>query len=97
MQHRQQQGPSNLDLKSIFDTAEFDYLQRVMFLIDGFDLKQTFENLMLRFQKKYWKTAVSHIRMKIVQATRRNDTQEVTRLLAVFEELKIELSKNGSL
>ncbi|OGB86500.1 DNA primase [candidate division TM6 bacterium RIFCSPHIGHO2_12_FULL_38_8] len=97
IEHRQRQGAIALDLKSIFEQEAFEYLQRVMFLIDGFDLKQTFENLMLRFQKKYWKTAVSHIRMKIVQATRCHDTQEVARLLAVFEELKIELSKNGSL
>ncbi|MBP6892626.1 DNA primase [Candidatus Babeliales bacterium] len=84
-------------LVTILDAAEFEYLQRVMFLIDSSNLKQTFENLMLRFQKKYWKTVVSHIRMKIVQATRAHDTQEVARLIDVFEELKIELCKNGSL
>lgn len=84
------------DLALILEHEEWQYLQRVMFLIDSTNLKQTFENLMLRFQKKYWKTVVSHIRMKIVQATRLNDTQEVKRLIDVFEELKIELCKNGS-
>ena len=85
------------NLPTILEPAEFEYLQRVIFLIDSSNLKQTFENLMLRFQKKYWKTVVSHIRMKIVQATRAHDTQEVQRLIDVFEELKVELCKNGSL
>ncbi len=85
------------NLPIILDEMEFKYLQRVMFLIDSSNLKQTFENLMLRFQKKYWKSVVSHIRMKIVQASREKDMQEVQRLIDVFEELKIELCKNGSL
>lgn len=84
------------NLITILDAGQWQHLQRVMFLIDSSNLEQTFANLMVRFQKKYWKTVVSHIRMKIVQATRLNDTQEVQRLVDVFEELKIELCKNGS-
>ncbi len=85
------------NLATVLNPVEFEYVQRLMFLIDSSNLKQTFEALMLRFQKKYWKTVVSHIKMKIVQATRVHDQPEVQRLIDVFEELKIELYKNGSL
>jgi DNA primase len=85
------------DLATILDSTEFAQVQRAMFLVDGANLKHTFENLMLQFQKKYWKTLASHIRMKIVQAQKMNDKPEVQRLIDVFEELKIELCKNGRL
>ncbi len=94
---KQHQAITLKDLMTILDTEEFEYMQRMMFLIDSSNLKQTFETLMLRFQKKYWKMVTGHIKVKIMQATRARDQQEVQRLIDVFEELKIELYKNGSL
>ena len=82
---------SNLDL------ADLQLLQPVMFSVDSSNLKQTLQALMLKFKKKYWKTLASHIRMKILQAQKMNDTLEVQRLIDVFEELKNELCKNGRL
>lgn len=94
-QQHQNVLPEHLPL--ILNNQEMAQAQRAMFSIDSSNLKQTFENLMLQFQKKYWKTLASHIRIKIIQAQRINDTQEVQRLIDVFEELKNELCKNGRL
>lgn len=96
--HKQQHpAMTSQDLSEILDNQELEKAQKAMFAMDSSNLKQTFENLMLQFKKKYWKTLTSHIRMKIVQAQRTNDTQEIQRLIDVFEELKIELCKNGRL
>ena len=79
------------------NVSDLQLLQPVMFSVDSSNLKQTLQALMLKFKKKYWKTLASHIRMKILQAQKINDTLEVQRLIDVFEELKNELCKNGRL
>lgn len=82
-------------LATILDRSELELLQRVMFTVDSSDLKQTLQTLMLRFQKKYWKTLAGHIRMKMIQAQKINDKAEVQRLIDVFEELKLNYVRMG--
>jgi DNA primase len=78
------------NLPEILSAQELATYQRVSFSIESSNLKQTLQTLMLKFQKKYWKSMTGHIRMKIMQAQRIHDIQEVQRLLDLFEELKIE-------
>lgn len=94
---QQQPNTSCQDLTTILTTQEQELTQRIMFSVDSSNLQQTFQNLMLQFQKKYWKTLTSHIRIKIIEAQSAHDAQEVQRLINVFEELKVDLYKNGRL
>ncbi len=84
-------------LDKIITPQELQYAQRVLFTIESSNIKQTFHNLMVQFQKKYWKSIISHIKMKIIQAKQANNVQEVQELIDVFESVKKDLYKNGRL
>ncbi|MBP7854694.1 hypothetical protein KAZ82_02020, partial [Candidatus Babeliales bacterium] len=78
------------DFANIVPEGEFERYRLAFFTVDSSNLKQTLQSIMLKFQKKYWKTLTAHIKIKIVQAQRAGDAQEVARLMDLFEELKIE-------
>ncbi len=84
-------------MSEILDKQELEQTKGLLFMIESANIKLTFENLMLQFQKKYWKSIASHIKTKIAQATRDNNPPEVQRLMNVFENLKLELCKKGRL
>jgi len=90
-------GPCSYNMSNILDEQELKQTKELMFMVESANIKLTFENLMLQFQKKYWKSIASHIKLKIAQATRDSDPQEVQRLMNVFESLKLELCKKGRL
>ncbi|HSW77116.1 MAG TPA: DNA primase [Candidatus Saccharimonadales bacterium] len=85
------------NLSNVLNAQELEQTKSLLFSIESANIHLTFENLMLQFQKKYWKSIASHIKMKIVQAKRDNDTDEIQRLMDVFENLKLELCKKGRL
>lgn len=96
--HKQQhQHVSIENIATLLSEQELIQAKQAMFNMDSSNLTVTFENLMVQFQKKYWKSLASHIRLKIIQAQQEKNTAEVQRLVDVFEELKIELCKNGRL
>ncbi|MBM18220.1 MAG: DNA primase [Epsilonproteobacteria bacterium] len=84
-------------LENILTQQELQYTQQILFKIETTNIKQTFVNLMSQFQKKHWKSLVSHIKMKLMQAKQANNRQEMLELLEVFEKLKKDLYKNGRL
>jgi DNA primase len=50
-----------------------------------------FKQLMLQFHKKHWKSIVSHIKIKLIQANQEKNNAEIERLLKQFRTLKSKL------
>lgn len=90
-------GLDDAQITEILSQQEFEYIKGLLFSVESANIKLTFENLMLQFQRKYWKSIASHIKIKLAQAQKDNNAQEVQRLIDVFEKLKLELCKNGRL
>ncbi|MBP9765356.1 DNA primase [Candidatus Babeliales bacterium] len=98
MQHvKSHAEPCNHSVEEMINAQSATYVRTLMFTLQIDSITQAFSNLMVQFQKKYWKTITSTIKMKIMQAKRNHNDQEVQRLLTVFEQLKSELYKNGRL
>ena len=101
--HREKSKASNsqaqcsYNMSEILNEQELEQTKELLFMVESANIKLTFENLMLQFQKKYWKSIASHIKINIAQATRDGNPKEVQRLMNVFEKLKLELCKKGRL
>ncbi|MBI2353254.1 DNA primase [Candidatus Dependentiae bacterium] len=94
---QQYKASSDKEAVSLLTVQELEYVQRVLFKIESQNIKQLFSNLMIQFQKKYWKSVASHIKMKILYAKQNNNKQEVRDLIDIFESFKKKLYKNGRL
>jgi len=91
------EGPCTHAIEEMIDAQLISYIRSLMFTLGDGTIEQTFQNLMVQFQKKYWKSITSTIKMKLIQAKKNHNEQEVQRLLTVFEQLKSEVYKNGRL
>ena len=85
------------ELKNLLTPQELKLTQTALFKVESSNIKQTFENLMLQFQRKHWKSIISHIKMKLAQAKQANNTTEIKELLDAFENIKKTMYKNGRL
>lgn len=85
------------EIEETLTPQELQYVQQALFKVESSNIKQLFENLMIQFQKKHWKSLASHIKMKMVQAKQNNNKKEMLELIDVFESLKKDLYKNGRL
>lgn len=84
-------------LEQFLTPQELQYVQQLLFKVESSNIKLMFNNLMIQFQKKHWKSLVSHIKMKIMQAKQTNNKKEMQELIDIFESLKKDLYKNGCL
>lgn len=85
------------NMENILNPQELAYSQQVLFKVESSDIKQTFHNLMVQFQKKHWKAIISHIKLKLIQAKNNRNKQEMLELIDIFEKVKKDLYKNGCL
>ena len=85
------------NLEQALTAEELQYAQQMLFKVESSNIKQMFDNLMIQFQKKHWKSLASHIKMKTMQAKQTNNKKEMQELIDVFESLKKDLYKNGRL
>lgn len=92
-----QQNSSDQKLEHILTPKEKLFTQQISFKVESTNIKQTFQSLMVQFQKKHWKSLTSHIRMKLLEATKANNKEKVQELIEIFENLKKDLYKNGRL
>ena len=84
-------------LEQILTPQELQYAQQVSFKVESSNIKAMFNNLMIQFQKKHWKSLASHIKMRLMQAKQMNNKKEMQELIDIFESLKKDLYKNGRL
>lgn len=83
-------------LEQFLTPQELLFAQQLLFKVESSNIKLMFNNLMIQFQKKHWKSLVSHIKMKIMQAKQTNNKKEMLELIDVFESLKKDLYKRGA-
>jgi DNA primase len=90
----------SIDFVAFFDTLPQDQQQLVAQLLlecEDADPSKTFEQLLIQFQKKYWKEIVHDIKMKLTEAEHEENDQKVKELLITFQELKKKLLSKGLL
>jgi DNA primase len=90
-------GECKHSIEEMIDPSLIENLRSIIFKAGASATDQTFQSLMQQFKKKYWKSIIQTIKIKIFQAQKDLNDQEVQRLLAMFEQLKIEVYKNGRL
>jgi len=98
LKHRKEhEGFCNHTIEEMITTEQGIFIRSIMFLLQDGDPKQVFQNLLLQLQKNYWKLITSNIKMKIMLAKKNHNILEVQTLLSLFEQIKLEIYKNGSL
>jgi len=87
-----------INFMTFFDTLndnERQYLSKIVLECDGEIEEKTFEQLLLKFQKKNWKYIVQKIKTKLAYAKDRKNENEVSQILNNFLELKKNLLSFG--
>lgn len=97
LQHQNNSAGQPVTVEKALTAQELEYAQQILFKVESSNIKLVFNNLMVQFQKKYWKSLISHIKLKLMQAKRANNKKEILDLLDIFEKLKKDLYKNGRL
>ena len=79
-------------------TAEEQLLiHQQLFVLEEENMDLAFEQMLLQFQKKHWKSIVVNIKMKLRQATQDSNNTEVQKIVTAFQKIKLKLLKSGRL
>ncbi|AXK60841.1 DNA primase [Candidatus Chromulinivorax destructor] len=73
------------------------YIHQLLFALEETNIESAFEQMLLQFQKKHWKSIVVNIKMKLKQATQDSNNEEIQTIVTAFQAIKLKLLKNGSL
>jgi DNA primase len=90
----------NLPLHKIqerLDTTEQNLVNQLLFALEETSMETAFEQMLLQFQKKHWKSIVLNIKMKLQKATQNHDNTEIQAIVTAFQAIKLKLLKNGNL
>lgn len=91
---------SDISLSKIQDQLTADeqiHIHQLLFALEETNIESAFEQMLLQFQKKHWKSIVVNIKMKLKQATQNSDNEEIQTIVTAFQAIKLKLLKNGSL
>ena len=80
-------------IESNLSEEEKTYIQELSISENFAPSPALFKQLMLQFHKKHWKSIVSHIKIKLIQANQEKNNAEIERLLKQFRTLKSKLIK----
>jgi DNA primase len=72
-------------------------IRQLVFALEETNIEAAFEQMLLQFQKKHWKSIVVNIKMKLKQATQDSNNEEIQTIVTAFQAIKLKLLKNGSL
>lgn len=72
-------------------------IHKLLFAINHENLDLAFEQMLIQFQKKHWKSIVLNIKMKLKQATQEADSEKIQNIVKAFQNLKAKLLKSGRL
>jgi len=87
---------SLLKIEELLNLVEQDLVRQLVFALEESSIDAAFEQLLLQFQKKHWKSIVVNIKMKLQKATQDNNQQEVQNIVTAFQAIKLNLLKNGN-
>lgn len=77
--------------------SELLLIHQLIFALEEANIETAFEQMLLQFQKKHWKSIVVNIKMKLKQATQDSNNEEIQTIVTAFQAIKLKLLKNGSL
>lgn len=72
-------------------------IHQLLFSFEEENIDQAFEQMLLQFQKKHWKSIVVHIKMELKKATQEADPEKVQKIIKDFQNIKAKLLKSGRL
>lgn len=75
---------------------EQSLINQVLFSLEETNIETAFEQMLLQFQKKHWKSIVANIKMKLQKATQDCNNEEVQTIVTAFQAIKLKLLKNGN-
>ena len=78
-------------------TSEQLLINQLLFALEETNIESAFEQMLLQFQKKHWKSIVVNIKMKLNKATQDSNNEEIQAIVTAFQAIKLKLLKNGSL
>ncbi|MBX9837947.1 MAG: hypothetical protein K2X69_06475, partial [Silvanigrellaceae bacterium] len=88
----------NLSLQKIQDQLpihEQNLINQLLFALEETSIEAAFEQMLIQFQKKHWKSIVVNIKMKLQKAAQNNNPQEIQDLVAAFQAIKLKLLDMG--
>ena len=72
-------------------------IHQLLFALEETNIETAFEQMLLQFQKKHWKSIVVNIKMKLKKATQDSNNEEIQTIVTAFQAIKLKLLKNGNL
>lgn len=85
------------EIKEKLTVAEQSLIHQLLFALEETNIETAFEQMLLQFQKKHWKSIVVNIKMKLNKATQDSNNEEIQSIVTAFQAIKLKLLKNGSL
>lgn len=89
----------NLSLNKIQEQltpTEQGQVNQLLFALEETNIETAFEQMLLQFQKKHWKSIVLNIKMKLQKATQDCNNEEIQTIVTAFQAIKLKLLKNGN-
>ncbi len=77
--------------------TEQGLVNQLLFALEETSIEAAFEQMLLQFQKKHWKSIVLNIKMKLQKATQTGNNEEIQTIVTAFQAIKLKLLKNGNL
>ena len=83
-------------LQEQFTPDEKIISNQLIFAIEETNIEAAFEQMLLQFQKKHWKSIVVNIKMKLQKAMQNSNAEEIQTIVTAFQAIKLKLLKNGN-
>lgn len=84
-------------IQELLTPTEQSLINQLLFALEETNIETAFEQLLLQFQKKHWKSIVVNIKMKLQNATQNSNNEEIQNIVTAFQAIKLKLLKNGNL
>ena len=84
-------------IQELLTSTEQGLINQLLFALEETNIETAFEQMLLQFQKKHWKSIVLNIKMKLQQATQDCNNEEIQTIVTAFQAIKLKLLKNGNL
>ncbi len=84
-------------IQESLSNTEQGLINHLLFGLEETNIQAAFEQMLLQFQKKHWKSIVVNIKMKLQKATQDINQDEVQSIVTAFQAIKLKLLKNGNL
>lgn len=78
-------------------SEEQGLVNQLLFALEETSIETAFEQMLLQFQKKHWKSIVVNIKIKLQKASQSSNNEEIQSIVTAFQAIKLKLLKNGNL